>query len=116
MKTHVEVISFSNSTAISNQIMRAGKHHVTFVCTGDMLGVSLGIIRPKLLDSENLVCKETERWGGSDVHYSALYLEDGSYHFLNANGKRLSFPYWGGNYLHPAHKRICYIGMTFDIE
>ena len=115
-KQSVQVISFGNSTAIGNQIMRAGKHHVTFKCTGDMIGVSLGIIRPTLLDWENLVCKKTKRWGNCDIHYCALYLETGRCHFRNGEGKRYSFPHWIGNYLNPASEKMCHIGMTIDID
>jgi len=117
-KTRVRIVSFSNSTAISNQVMRSGKHHVTFECTGDMLGVSLGIVRPHLSDWENLVCNKTEHWGGSDVHYCALYLENGRYHYRNKKGIGHSLGFIGADWDHYQYQRpapkIRHIGMTLD--
>ena len=118
-KPRVRIVSFSNSTAISNHIMRCGKHHVTFECTGDMSGVSLGIVRPHLSDWENLVCNKTERWGGSDVHYCALCLENGRYHYRNEKGIGHSLGFIGADWDHyqyqrPAPQKIRHIGMTLD--
>lgn len=75
-------------TAISNHVMRAGKHYVTFVIGGTNIHFAqVGIVRPlKNWDKKGLECfdpmdrdhydelqqERTERWGESNVHSCRL--------------------------------------------
>ena len=116
VKHSVQVISFSNSTAISNQIMRAGKHHVTFKCTGDMIEVSLGIIRPKVLDWENIQIREPRDHSCSELVYTVMSLGSGVRHSHYERKGIGVGGFAGGNYQRPVGGHPFYIGMTLDLD
>jgi len=97
-KSHIKLMGnkINENTAISNHVMRAGKHYVTFRKRGIGTGVSVGLIRPvKDFDKRRfksfgfespkyfgiLGRERTERWGGDngrgDVYVCLLRLESG---------------------------------------
>ena len=96
-KSHIKykksVRNLRTNTAISNHVMRAGKHYVTFVIGGTNIHFAqVGLIRPlKNWDKKGLECfdprdkdhfdelqqERTERWGDSRVQVCRLTVGSG---------------------------------------
>ena len=122
-KKDVEIISATNSTVISNQIMRSGKHHVTLRFTGDIRGLNVGIIRPKHLDWDNI---KREPIGNdavasaAEVVYAVMNLETGLRHdHYERHGIGYSAPHdpaFDVDYQRPVGGYPFYIGMTLDLD
>ena len=95
-KSHIEFVDEGtrDNTAISNHVMRAGRHYATFTKEGEWV-IRIGIIRPLKnfdkkglyafdpLDVEEFRSERTERWGdhGSiKVNYCSLAVGSRDFH------------------------------------
>jgi len=107
-------VDIPTSAAICNQIMRSGKHHVSFRFIGGIIGLDIGIIRPKVLDWEGMVCEWTERWGDNDIHYCAMSSRSGRSRFRIRTGHGGSDPQVTP-YPRPVEGVASHIGMILDL-
>ena len=95
-KSHIEFVDEGtpDNTAISNHVMRAGRHYATFTQEGEWV-IRIGIIRPLKnfdkkglyafdpLDVEEFRSERTERWGDHEsiqVNYCSLAVGSRDFH------------------------------------
>ena len=115
------------STAISNHVMRAGRHYATFTSKGNR-SVNIGIVRPiknwdkKGLDRFNpsdeehyhtMLKERTEGWRESNVHYCSLTISTRPGSCFLTDWYRWRFHDWDGSEGFEISDKI---GMLLDLD